>query len=239
MNKIQIVLLFLLPLTLLSACTPGGGDEPSAYGASTPAASDADARIAEAEARAAAAEAQLAQAQSGQQAPSQPAGSRSAASRSSTSGDSYTLPPAPGNYSGGVDATGLRQLCETYERTSVASFRGLVVCYNIVVDQHRDGSLQGRGYKSLEKVAGGAYRDLPQAEQSLIRVSGFIDNSDVIHLEYTVQGAQRATKGVASLDATKTVYDPNSGNSDFPGTFRSDAASASGSSRFTSVALRD
>ena len=171
----------------------------------------------------------------------QPAASapQPAAARSSSGGGSYTVGIAPGNYSGGVDATGLRQMCNTYDQTSVSRYQGLMVCYNIEMQQHRDGSLQGTGYKSWEVLAGTSGRDLGPSEQSPIRLSGYIDNSNTIRLEYTVQGAERTTRGVATYDATRTVFNPNGGNEDYPGAFRTDAANASGSSTFSSYALRD
>jgi hypothetical protein len=138
-----------------------------------------------------------------------------------------------------VDASGLRQFCETYDRTSVARFRGLKVCYAVRMQQHRDGSLQGTGYKSLEVMPGTDGRDLEPGEQSQIRLRGYIDNSDTIHLEYTVQGARRATKGVATFDGGRTVLNAAWGSEDFPGTFRSDAANASGSASISSDALID
>ncbi len=162
-----------------------------------------------------------------------------APSRAASSGGAYTVGVAPGNYSGSVDATGLRQLCETYERTSVARFRGLEVCYNIRVDQHRDGSLSGTGYKSFEALAGTSGRDLPPAEQSPVEVSGYIDNNDTIHLEYAVQGARRKTKGVAIIDATRAAFTDSGGNPNWAGSFRTDASNASGSASYTGYALRD
>ena len=136
---------------------------------------------------------------------------------------------------------GLRQFCETYERTSVARFNGLMVCYNIEMRQLSDGTFSGTGYKSWEVLSGTDGRDLSPSEQSPIRVTGSVNNSDTITMQYTVQGARRATTGTATFDGGRTVlYSTVGGDSeDFPGTFRSTAANASGAARISAYALRD
>ena len=221
------VLFLLLAPALLSAGALGCDEEPSPYGATTPAAeTDADARIAEAEARAAAAEAQLAQ--SSQSMSTQP--TASVPQQAASGGGS-----APGAYTGNVDASGARDFCENYERTSVAEFVGMEVCYHIEMTQ-RGGSLQGTGYKSFEALGGTPGRDLGPGEDSPIRLTGHIDSNDTIHLEYTVQGTRRSTKGTARIDARR-AYD-NGGNPEWGGTFRTSAADASGRATYTGWALK-
>ena len=167
-------------------------------------------------------DAYLAASQPAPRAASRPA---SQPSRSRASGGGYTLGPNPNReYTGSVYLAGEVVFCETYDRTSVASFRGMELCYRVNMNQHpRDGSLSGSGRKISEQTRANGYRDLPPGEQSPVRVSGYIDGSNTIHLEYTVQGARRATKAVAQ-------YRPDPGSpDDYVGSFRTDAANASGS----------
>jgi hypothetical protein len=107
------------------------------------------------------------------------------------------------------------------------------VCYQVQLEQHRDGSLYGRGVKQLESLASSTPRTLPASERTPIEVFGHIDNNDVVHLEYTVQGARRKTRGIAQYgDAQYMAW--GDGNTDLMlinGTFRTDAANASGSAR--------
>lgn len=105
--------------------------------------------------------------------------------------------------------------------------------------QRRDGPLQGTGYKYFEQEAGTDGRDLDPGEQTPIRLTGSIDNAGTIQLQYTEQGARRNTRGTARFDATRTVTDRDSGNPEYPGTYRTDAAGASGSARFVAIPLRD
>lgn len=137
--------------------------------------------------------------------------------------------------------SGLRQFCETYDRTSVKRFEGLMVCYNIEIQQKGDGTFSGTGYKSWEVLAGTNGRDLPPNEQSPIRVTGSINNSDTVTMRYTVQGARRSTTGTATFDGSRTVMFNSVGGTseDFPGTFRSSAANASGTARISAYGLID
>ncbi len=222
---IRLLILLLAP-ALLAACA--SQDEPSSYAASAPAAapasSDADARIAEAEARAAEAEARLAEAQ---------------AQTAHPSGAAPASPSASGAYTGSVDLSGTRTMCTTYDRTSVPAYRGLVLCYMLEMQQHRDGSLQGTGYKYFEMEAGTQGRDLDPGEQTPIRLTGSIDNSGTVQIQYTEQGARRSTRGSARFTTARTEPDRWGGNPEYTGTFRTDAAGASGPARFVAIPLRD
>lgn len=209
-------LALVFALTFAAACSDDG---PSDYSAG-PAAPQAPAAQPAAPAPAApAVQAPAPQAPAAQPAPApapQP-------SRAASGG--FTLPPNPNQrYNGATSLVGQVVFCETYDRTSVARFRGMELCYRINMDQHpRDGSLQGSGVKISEQTPSAGYRDLPPAEQTPIEVFGYIDNSETVNLEYTVRGARRSTKGVAQLR-------PQPGSpGDYVGTHRTDAANASGS----------
>ena len=234
----KAVLTTALASLFLVACSPGGDEAPSSYAAATPVSSATQeaSTVSDAEARAAAAEARVAELEAQAQTnASQPAAAPPATSSATPSAaTSYKTPPHSGSYSGNIGLVGEVRLCHTYARTSVERFKGMEVCYKVQLDQHRDGSLYGTGVKWSEQLASSASsRTLPGSERSPITVSGHIDNSDVVHLAYTVQGARRNTRGVAQYGDARYMAGGD-GTSDLmaiEGTFRTDAANASGSAR--------
>ncbi len=226
-------LMFLLAPVALTACGSAADDGPSSYAASAPAAapaaSDADARLAEAEARAVEAEARAVEAEA------RLAEAQAQTARPSASGS----PAASGAYTGSVDLSGTRTMCTTYDRTNVPAYRGLMLCYMLEMEQRADGSLRGTGYKYFEVEAGTQGRDLDPGEQTPIRLTGSVDNSGTVQLQYTEQGARRSTRGSARFSTSRTEPDRWGGNPEYVGTFRTDAAGASGPARFVAIPLRD
>ncbi len=104
-------------------------------------------------------------------------------------------------------------MCTTYVRTSVPAFRGMQPCYEIQMQPHEEGSLW---------VSEGTTRAFSPSEQTPIRILSFLDDSDILHLEYAEQGGQRTTRGIAEPDGK------GGSHWQWAGTFRTDAAGASG-----------
>lgn len=215
--------------------------------------SEAEARLAEANARTAEAEARIAELEAGGMptaaptdtspeptapapapaptptTPAPTAGSNTSggSSQPTSRSNSYTVPARSGAYTGGFDLTGVKTLCHTYSKTNVSAFRGMELCYEVDLKQTPDGRISGGGIKISEETPSAGYRQLPPTEQTRMLVEGYIANGETVHLAYTVQGARRSTKGVATY-ASDNSPTPNY---NMVGTFRTDAAGASGPAR--------
>lgn len=82
-------------------------------------------------------------------------------------------------------------------------------------------------------------RDLDPGQQTPIRLTGSIDNSGTVQIQYTEQGARRSTRGSACFSTARTELDRWGSNPEYTGTFRTDAAGASGPARFVAIPLTD
>lgn len=149
--------------------------------------------------------------------------------------ESYGTPPHAGYYDGDLDLHGDVRLCHTYDRTAAARDRGMEVCYVVALEQHRDGSLYGTGaqvseWRAEEGTDQLVPADLAPSERAAITVFGHIGNDDVVHLEYTVDDAQR----VVARYGEPVYTDWGDGVIDLTaieGTFRTDRGGASGPAR--------
>ncbi|MEL6615157.1 MAG: hypothetical protein AAFQ43_05440 [Bacteroidota bacterium] len=223
---------FLTSLALVAALTVqtgcGGDEAPSA----------ADARIAEANARTAAAEARIAELEAAGMPTEAPDDETPPPTPSSTTDDvsspqptssstSFSVPARSGDYTGQFNLSGVKTLCHTYAKTDVSSFSGMELCYEVDLQQAADGRLSGSGQKISEETTAVGFRQLPPSEQTRILVNGYIADGETVHLEYTVQGARRSTRGVAQYASANSPTP----NYNMVGTFRTDAAGASGPAR--------
>ena len=110
-------------------------------------------------------------------------------------------------------------LCTTHERTSVARFRGMELCYDVTLTQN-GGRISASGRKSTETV-GGNTETLSGSRATPITIQGTISNDLEMDLRFSEQGANRNTTGTLDLSA-------NDGLGGYAGRFTSTAANASG-----------
>ena len=150
------------------------------------------------------------------------------------SGGTPSTPPRPGLEDIGFPEGTTPQLisgpsyfrfCETYDRTTdVSRYRDMEVCYS--GDIRQEGSvLVGSGTKNAENG-----RDLTGSARTPIRIEGYLYPNGYLAFNYTVQGARRASRGMAHYDGE--LMDRGTEGVRWNGGFHSDAANSSGSAFF-------